>query len=133
MPEHHFDIHVFCCINERAAGHPRGSCSVRGSVDLQEYMKAQAKRFSQGRRIRINKSGCLDRCELGPVMVIYPEGVWYHYQTKDDIDEILESHVLNGKTVARLQLSPGQKTLRTNEPVRVALRVADMRELAHDV
>ncbi|MEK9943239.1 MAG: (2Fe-2S) ferredoxin domain-containing protein, partial [Gammaproteobacteria bacterium] len=63
---------------------------MRGSVDLQEYMKAQAKRFSQGRRIRINKSGCLDRCELGPVMVIYPEGVWYHYQTKDDIDEILE-------------------------------------------
>lgn len=133
MSETHFDIHVFCCINERAAGHPRGSCSARGSVDLQEYMKAQGKKFSQGRKIRINKSGCLDRCELGPVMVIYPEGVWYHYRTKEDIDEILESHVLNGKHVARLLVTAGQTTLSPDKPVRTALQVAEVQEQGQDV
>ena len=58
--------------------------------------------------IRVNASGCLDRCELGPNMVIYPEGVWYHYDNTQDIDEILETHVKNGGRVARLMLQPEQ-------------------------
>ena len=93
----YFYVHVFCCINERAAGHPRGSCSLRGSIALQEYMKARAKDLKSNIRLRINKSGCLDRCELGPVMVIYPEGIWYHYDDENDIDEILESHIAEWK------------------------------------
>ena len=59
--------------------------------------------------IRVNNAGCLERCELGPAMVIYPEGIWYHYDSEADIDEILESHVLNGKPVDRLQLKDGDK------------------------
>jgi (2Fe-2S) ferredoxin len=99
-----YDCHVFCCVNERPEGHPRGSCSRRGSVRLRNYMKARAKELGLG-RVRINASQCLDRCELGPTMVIYPEGVWYHYETREDVDEILERHVVGGERVERLALA----------------------------
>ena len=59
-------------------------------------------------RVRVNKAGCLDRCELGPVLVIYPEGVWYHYKTKEDVDEIVETHLVNGNIVERLVVTPEQ-------------------------
>ena len=101
---HHYDIHVFCCINERAPGHPRGSCSARGSQTLQAYMKAQGKVLGLGSRVRINKSGCLERCELGPTMVIYPEGVWYTYNSEADIDEILQCHVLGGERLSLIHI-----------------------------
>ncbi len=99
-----YDCHVFCCVNERPEGHPRGSCCRRGSVRLRNYMKARAKELGlEG--VRINASLCLDRCELGPTMVIYPDGVWYHYETREDVDEILERHVIAGERVERLALA----------------------------
>jgi (2Fe-2S) ferredoxin len=101
----YYRCHVFCCINERAESHPRGSCSRRGSVRLRNYMKARAKEMGLS-DIRVNASGCLDRCELGPTMVIYPEAVWYHYETLADVDEILNSHLVNGRRVERLLLGP---------------------------
>lgn len=101
-----FRCHVFCCVNERPANHERGSCSRRGSVKLRDYMKAKAKALGL-ERVRINASGCLDRCELGPTMVIYPDGTWYHYETRDDVDEILERHVVGGERVKRLLLPAG--------------------------
>ena len=70
-------------------------------------MKARAKELGVP-GTRINTAGCLDRCELGPVMVIYPEGIWYGYRTREDIDEILESHLIGGRPVARLRLHPDQ-------------------------
>jgi (2Fe-2S) ferredoxin len=100
-----YRLHVFCCVNERPEKHPRGSCSRRGSVRLRDYMKARAKEFGLD-DVRINASGCLDRCELGPTMVIYPEGVWYHYDTRADVDEILERHIGRGETVERLRMPP---------------------------
>lgn len=101
-----YDVHVFACTNERPAGHKRGSCAARGSGPLRDYMKARAKELGLEGRVRINSSGCLDRCELGPVMVIYPDGIWYHYATDVDVDEILEVHVRGGGRVARLMLRP---------------------------
>ena len=68
-------------------------------------MKVRAKELGLT-RVRINAAGCLDRCENGPTMVIYPEGVWYHYETRDDVDEILQTHVVDGKRVSRLILRP---------------------------
>lgn len=97
--------HVFCCVNERPADHPRGCCSRRGSVKLRNYLKARAKAMGLD-GVRINASGCLDRCELGPTMVIYPEGVWYHYDSPADVDEILETHIRKGGRVERLMLDP---------------------------
>lgn len=102
--------HVFCCVNERRAGHPRGCCTEKGAPALRDYMKARGKEL-QIKGLRVNQAGCLDRCELGPTMVIYPEGVWYHYASEADVDEILERHILKGERVARLLLRPGQTTL----------------------
>ena len=102
-PPPFYDLHVFCCVNERAADHPRGCCRAKGSKELRDYMKARAKDLGL-RRMRINASGCLDRCELGPTMVIYPDGVWYHYRDRADVDEILETHVKQGGRVRRLML-----------------------------
>lgn len=100
--------HVFCCVNERPPGHPRGCCSEKGSVRLRNYMKARAKALGLD-DVRVNASGCLDRCELGPTMVIYPEGVWYVYRTQEDVDEILRVHVIEGGRVKRLMLHPGDE------------------------
>ena len=101
----YFTRHIFCCGNERPAGHPRGCCKERGGVELRNYMKARVKEL-EIEDTRINMAGCLDRCELGAVMVIYPEGVWYHYETEADVKEILVTHVKNGGRVARLLLGP---------------------------
>ena len=71
-------------------------------------MKARAKELGL-EKVRINSSGCLDRCELGPTMVIYPEGIWYRCQTREDVDEILEVHLLGKGRVERLMLDVGEK------------------------
>ncbi len=99
--------HVFCCVNERAADHPRGCCKAKGSQALRDYMKNRAKELGV-KRVRINSSGCLDRCELGPTMVVYPEGVWYSCATEEEIDEVLRVHLIEGGRVERLRLRPGQ-------------------------
>ena len=102
-PPLYYDRHVFMCVNERPEGHERGSCARKGSEKLRNYMKARAKELGLT-RVRINASGCLDRCELGPTMVIYPEGVWYRCRTAADIDEVLERHVIKGERVSHLML-----------------------------
>jgi (2Fe-2S) ferredoxin len=105
-PPAYYRRHVFCCANERPAGHPRGCCLEKGALRLRNYMKARAKELGLD-DVRVNVSGCLDRCELGPTMVIYPEGVWYSYRTSEDVDEILRVHVIEGGRVDRLMLQPG--------------------------
>lgn len=104
LEKNFYDIHVFCCVNVRGVGHPRGDCASRGALDLQGYLKSQVKQMTGIGDVRINQSGCLDRCELGPVMVIYPQGVWYHYKTQADMDEILARHIVAGEIVERLLL-----------------------------
>jgi (2Fe-2S) ferredoxin len=104
----YYKRHVFMCNNTRPAGHPRGCCSNHGSDQMRNYMKLRAKEMGVD-ETRINAAGCLDRCELGPTMVIYPEGVWYTYKTREDIDEILETHLKQDGRVARLMLTPEQK------------------------
>jgi len=107
-PAPYYEAHVFTCVNERPDGHPRGCCKSRGSVPLRNYMKARAKELGLS-TVRINQALCLDRCELGPTMVIYPEGVWYSYHSQADVDEILQTHLIEGKRVARLLLQPTDK------------------------
>ena len=107
-PAPFYEAHVFCCTNERPAGHPRGCCKAKGSEKLRDYMKARAKEFGLS-GVRINTSGCLDRCELGPTVVIYPEGVWYHVETREDVDEVLQRHLIEGGRVERLMLKPDDK------------------------
>jgi (2Fe-2S) ferredoxin len=104
-PAPYYRIHVFACTNRRDEDHPRGSCAWKGSEHLRDYLKAKAKQAGLS-DVRVNSAGCLDRCELGPTMVIYPEGVWYGYKTEADIDEILKVHLLEGGRVSRLLLRP---------------------------
>lgn len=107
-PAPYYRAHVFCCTNRRPAGHPRGCCAERGSEDLRDYMKARAKDLGL-KDVRVNMAGCLDRCELGPTMVIYPEGVWYTVATRADVDEILAVHLKGGGRVERLMLKTADK------------------------
>jgi len=107
-PASYYDAHVFCCTNRRADGHPRGSCAEKGGEALRDYMKSKAKALGL-KNVRINSSGCLDRCELGPTMVIYPEGVWYSVSTREEIDEVLEKHLVEGGRVERLMLQTADK------------------------
>lgn len=104
-PKPYFRIHVFMCNNRRPDDNRRGSCAARGAEPLRDYLKARTKELGL-KDLRINSAGCLDRCELGPVMVIYPEGIWYAYHSYEDIDEILQTHILNGGRVERLMLKP---------------------------
>lgn len=104
----HFRCHVFCCTNQRPAGDPRGCCAEKGASDLRNYMKARAKALGL-KGVRINTAGCLDRCAHGPSLVIYPEGAWYTMRTEADVDEILASHLRDGRPVERLLMPEGEK------------------------
>jgi (2Fe-2S) ferredoxin len=105
MSEHFYEHHIFFCTNQRNDG--RASCNDCNAQKLQEYAKIKIKQMGlsgQG-KVRVNKAGCLDRCELGPVAVVYPQGTWYTFVDEHDIDEICESHLKNGQPVQRLKIS----------------------------
>jgi (2Fe-2S) ferredoxin len=97
--------HIFFCTNRRE-GEDRPCCHDAGSADAREYVKARVKALGLAGpgELRVNISGCLDRCEEGPVAVVYPEGVWYTYVDHEDLDEIIEEHLVNGRPVARLRI-----------------------------
>ena len=100
----YYQHHVFICMNQREGG--RACCADRGAKVAQEHAKARIKQMDlsgQG-KVRINQAGCLDRCEEGPVLVVYPEGTWYTYVDTHDIDEIIDVHLVGGKIVERLKI-----------------------------
>jgi len=105
-----YRVHVFCCTNERPETHWRSCCARKGSRELCDYMCRRGMVMGIS-RIRINHAGCFNVCDHGPVMVIYPDGIWYTYQTEADIDEILRSHVVRGVIVERLVLTIDPSTL----------------------
>lgn len=117
----YYQKHIFCCDNERPAGHPRGCCKERGGETLRNYLKARVKEEGLS-GIRVNKAGCLDRCEAGAVMVIYPEGTWYTYASKEDVEEIIDKHLKKDEIVERLLLTKDQKDL---TPAQAANRAAN--------
>ena len=100
----YYQHHVFFCCNQRKNG--EACCQDHGASEIRGYAKDRVKALglSGEGKVRINQAGCLDRCELGPVMVIYPEEVWYTYIDKADVDEIVEEHLKNGKVVERLRI-----------------------------
>jgi len=102
--ESFYKHHVFFCLNRRDA--PEACCACHGAESLQAYAKDRIKalKLSGPGKIRINKSGCLDRCEEGPVIVVYPDNVWYTYVDKNAIDEIIDAHLVGGKVVERLKI-----------------------------
>ena len=100
----YYQHHVFVCINQRDNG--EACCNAKGASELWKYMKSRMQELGlHGRdQVRINKSGCLDRCELGPVLVVYPEETWYTFIDREDIDEIIDEHLVHGRIVERLKV-----------------------------
>lgn len=100
----YYQYHVFFCINNREDG--RQACAQFGAQDARNYVKNRCKELGihGAGKVRINNSGCLDRCELGPVIVIYPEQTWYTYVDKEDLEEIIVEHLQHGRQVDRLRL-----------------------------
>jgi len=115
-----FARHVFICINERSPDDPRGFCKARGGEDVAAAFKRKLHERGLKRIVRANKAGCLDQCALGPTVVVYPEGVWYGHVTPEDVDEIIERHIIGGQPVERLVLRPDQLTGREPEPGTIA-------------
>lgn len=106
-PPLYFETHVFVCCNRRPDGHPRGSCAAKGSEKIRDYFKARAKELGlEG--VRINTSLCLDRCELGPCAVFYPEGIWYRLARFEDVERVIEEHMKRGGRVRELMLDAPQ-------------------------
>ena len=100
----YFQRHVFFCTNQRGEG--EACCANHDAQAMRDYAKQRIKRLKlDGKgKMRINSAGCLDRCNEGPVVVVYPEGTWYTYVDQTDIDEIIDEHLVNGRVVKRLEI-----------------------------
>jgi (2Fe-2S) ferredoxin len=97
-----YERHIFICTNRRSNDAPKGSCAQKGSEDIRELFKKELHVRGLRTKVRANKAGCLDVCEYGPNVVIYPEGVWYSGVQKEDVVEIIERHIIGGEVIERL-------------------------------
>jgi (2Fe-2S) ferredoxin len=100
----YYKHHVFFCCNQRPPG--ENCCQNHKADEMRDYAKNRVKALglADKGKVRVNKAGCLDRCDEGPVIVVYPEEVWYTYVDKADIDEIVEEHLTHGRIVERLRI-----------------------------
>ena len=103
-PSSYYARHVFFCLNERRNG--EACCAQHQAQEAFDRCKSQVKAagLAGPGQVRVNKAGCLDRCAAGPVMVVYPEAVWYTYVDRQDIDEIIDEHLVHGRVVERLKI-----------------------------
>jgi (2Fe-2S) ferredoxin len=101
----YYRYHVFFCTNQREDGSQ--CCNQCGAQRMRDYLKRRTKDLGIAGKggVRINTAGCLDRCEEGPVIVVYPEATWYTYVDQEDLEEILTEHLLKGQVVERLRLN----------------------------
>ena len=92
-----FEKHVFVCTSGK-------TCSLEGGEEICSLLRKEVVEGGLKGKVRINKAGCMDRCDEGPVLVVYPEAVWYQYVDTDDIEEIIQEHLVNGRIVERLKI-----------------------------
>ena len=100
-----FEHHVFVCHNVRPVDAPRRSCTADGKSDLHTRLQQLTREAGLDGRVRINKSGCLDQCEHGPMVVVYPEAVWYCNVKPEDAEAIVAEHLVGGRPVERLRIA----------------------------
>lgn len=100
-----FERHVFICTNHREPGSARPCCTTDGKGELHALLKQKVDAAGLKARVRANKAGCLDQCEHGPTVVVYPEQVWYGGVQPGDLDEIVREHLIGGRPVERLRLA----------------------------
>jgi (2Fe-2S) ferredoxin len=99
-----YDKHIFICVNQRAEGAPRKSCGEAHGMEIVDAFKKKLKEKNLPIKLRAQKAGCLDICDFGQTIVIYPEGVFYVGVSLNDVDEIIEEHIVNNRVVERLKL-----------------------------
>src|SRR5215216_1102396 len=99
-----FTHHIFVCCNEREPGHPRGCCDPEGNEALRDCFKKELKARGLNPAMRANSAGCLDQCELGPTVVIYPQAVWYGRVRREDVPRIIEETIIAGRVIPELQI-----------------------------
>ena len=99
-----FEHHIFVCENRRPPGSPRGCCAEKGSEEIRKLFKQECARRGLKGRVRANMAGCLDQCEHGVTVVVYPEGVWYGGVKASDVAEIMDRHIAKGEVVERLRI-----------------------------
>jgi (2Fe-2S) ferredoxin len=100
-----FTHHIFICTNQRSPGHRRGCCDPEGSESLRNAFKAEVKRRGLGPVVRANKAGCLEQCEHGPTVAIYPQGIFYGDVTLEDVPRIIEETVIAGRVIDELRIA----------------------------
>lgn len=100
----YYQRHLFFCTNCREDG--SNCCANHGAVQMRQHAKARSKALGIAGPdgVRVNIAGCLGRCDEGPVAVVYPDGVWYTYVDQDDVDEIIDEHLVHGRVVERLKI-----------------------------
>jgi (2Fe-2S) ferredoxin len=101
-----FTHHLFVCCNRREPGHSRGCCDPEGGEALREAFKVELKKRKLGPLVRANKAGCLDQCELGPTVVIYPQGIWYGGVRLCDVGRIIDETIIAGAVLDDLVIPP---------------------------
>ncbi len=94
--------HIFACATQRPPAHPRGSCGAAGAQPLMERLGKRIEAEGLAADVGFTASGCLGFCSAGPLLVIYPEGIWYRPETVADVDEIVDLHLMQGKLAERL-------------------------------
>ena len=100
-----YRYHIFVCINQRPAGHPKGDCASKGSRDLFQKFQEETEKRQLWETVAVNGTTCLGPCSMGASVVVYPEGVWYGQVRPEDVEEIMDQHIVGGKPVERLLLS----------------------------
>src|SRR5215467_8302604 len=106
MPK--FEKHIFICTNQRPEGHPRGCCDPSGDAELHRLFKTKLAQRGIKNTVRANKAGCLDQCELGPTVVVYPEQIWYGGVQVSDVPRIIEETVIGGRVLDDLAIPAEQ-------------------------
>ena len=97
-----YNKHIFVCVNERSSDSSRGDCSSCGGREIRSEFVRLINKYGLKGKVRANKSGCLDSCELGPTVVIYPMGIWYNQITIKNVYEIFQTSILQDGIVDRL-------------------------------
>ena len=100
-----FDKHIFVCENKRPDGHPKGCCADKNGLEIRALFKKRLKELGLSTTVRANAAGCLDACEFGATVLIYPEQIWYGGVTVDDVEEIIQQHILKNNPVEKLKIT----------------------------
>ena len=119
-----FEKHIFVCLNEREAGHPKGCCKSKGGEDVFRAFRKQLADLGLKERFKVSKAGCLASCENGVTIVVYPEGIWYRGVVVENVEQIIDDHFLRNTPIEALRLFPKHAEDIENDRVAVDAGVA---------